>query len=58
MEIQRQAPAKTLIIQFHLHLSTDKQCLVDFKILLLSSTFTNIIIPFISPFLCLANLID
>ena len=34
-----QTPAKTLIIQFPLHLSTNKQWLADFKILYISSTF-------------------
>ena len=46
MDIQRMIPAKTLIIQFHLHLSTNKQWLADFKTLYSSSTFTNIKIPF------------
>ena len=41
MDIQGQAPAKTLIIQFHLHLSTNKQWLANFKILYISSTFTS-----------------
>ena len=41
MDIQGQAPAKTLIIQFHLHLSTNKQWLADFKILYILSTFTT-----------------
>ena len=41
MEIQRQTPAKTLTIQFDLHLSTNKQWLADFKILYISSTFTT-----------------
>ena len=45
MDLQRQAPAKTLIIQFHLHLSTNKQWLAGFKILYISSSFTNITIP-------------
>ena len=40
MDIQGQAPAKALIIQFHLHLSTNKQWLADFKVLYISSTFT------------------
>ena len=40
MDIQGQIPAKTLIIQFHLHLLTNKQWLVDFKILYISSIFT------------------
>ena len=42
MEIQGQTPAKTLIIHFHLHLSTNKQWLTDFKILSISSTNTKI----------------
>ena len=41
MDIQGQTPAKTLMIQFHLHLSTNKQWLADFKILYISSTFTT-----------------
>ena len=41
MGIHGQAPAKTLIIQFHPHLSTDKQWLADFKILYISSTLSN-----------------
>ena len=41
IDIQEQAPTKTLIIQFHLHLSTSKQWLADFKILFISSTFSN-----------------
>ena len=45
MDLQGQAPAKTLIIQFHLHLSTNKQWLAGFKILYISSSFTNITIP-------------
>ena len=40
MGIQGQTPAKTLIIQFYLHLLTNKQWLADFKILYISSTFT------------------
>ena len=35
-----------LFIQFHLYLSTDKQWLADFKILYISSSCTNIPIPF------------
>ena len=48
IDIQGQAPAKTLIIQFHFYLSTNKQWLADFSILYISSTFsncTNIVIP-------------
>ena len=41
MDIQVQTPRKTLIIQFHLHISTNKQWLADFKILYISSTFTS-----------------
>ena len=41
MAIKRQAPAKALIIQFHLHLSSNKQQLADLKILYISSTFGN-----------------
>ena len=41
MDIQGTTPAKTLIIQFHLHLSANKQWLADFKILYISSSFTN-----------------
>ena len=41
MDIQGQAPEKTLIIQFYLYLSTNKQWLADFKILYISSTFTT-----------------
>ena len=41
MDIQWQTLAKTLIIQFHLHLSTKKQWLADFKILYILSTFTT-----------------
>ena len=44
-DTQGQAPARNLIIQFHLHLSTSKQWLADFKILYISSTFTNLTIP-------------
>ena len=29
--LKRMAPAKTLIIQFHLHLSTKNDCLADFS---------------------------
>ena len=39
MAIQVQTPAKTLTIQFYLHLSTNKQWPADFKILYISSTF-------------------
>ena len=39
MDIQVQTPAKTLTIQFYLHLSTNKQWPADFKILYISSTF-------------------
>ena len=39
MVIQVQTPAKTLTIQFYLHLSTNKQWPADFKILYISSTF-------------------
>ena len=35
-----------LFIQFHLYLSTNKQWLADFKILYISSSRTNIPIPF------------
>ena len=35
-----------LFIQFHLYLSTNKQWLADFKILYISSSCTNIPIPF------------
>ena len=47
MDIQGQTPANTLIIQFHLHLSTIKQWLAEFEHLILniSSTFTNITMP-------------
>ena len=38
---QGQAPAKTLIIQYHLHLSTNKQWLADLKVLYILSTFTT-----------------
>ena len=41
MDIQGQTPAETLIIQFHIHLSTNKQWLADLKILYISSTFTT-----------------
>ena len=41
MNIQEQTPQKTLIIQFHLHISTNKQWLAAFKILYISSTFAN-----------------
>ena len=44
-DIQGQTPAKHLIIQFHLRILTNKQWLADFKILYISSTFTNITIP-------------
>ena len=40
MDIHGETPAKTLINQFHLHLSTNKQWLTDFEILYISSTFT------------------
>ena len=43
--IPGQTPAKTLIIQFYLHLSINKQWLAGFKILYFSSTFTNVTIP-------------
>ena len=46
MDIQGQIPAKTLIIQLHLHISTNKQWLADFKILYISSMFTKIAIPY------------
>ena len=45
MDIQRQTLAKSSIIQFH-HLLTNKQWLVHFKILYISSTFTNITMLF------------
>ena len=48
MDFQGQAPAKPLIIQFHLHVSINKQCLEDLKILHISSAYsnyTNIAIP-------------
>ena len=48
MDIQGQTPAKALIIQFHLHLSTNKQWLADLKIMYISSTFTNITVPFMN----------
>ena len=35
-----------LFIQFHLYLSTNKQWLADFKILYISSSCTNVPIPF------------
>ena len=41
MHIQGQTLAKKFIIQFYLHLSTNKQWLADFKILYISSTFTT-----------------
>ena len=41
MDVQVQTPAKTLIIQLHLHLSTNKQWLTDFKILYVLSIFTT-----------------
>ena len=46
MDSQGQTPAKTLIIQLHLHLSTNKQWLANLKILYISSTFTNVWIAF------------
>ena len=46
MAILGQTPAKILIIQFHLYLSTNKQWLGDIKILHIVSTFTNITMPF------------
>ena len=51
MVILGQTPAKTLIIQFHLYLLTNKQWLRDFKILHILSTFTNITMPFIKSIL-------
>ena len=51
MGIQGQTLAKTLIIQFHLHLLTNKQWLADFKILYISFTFTNIKSPFMKSIL-------
>ena len=46
MKVQGQTPARNLITQFHFHLSTNKQWLAAFKALYISSTFTNITIPF------------
>ena len=46
MGIQGQTVAKTLIIQYHLHLLTNKQWLADFKILYISFSFINIKSPF------------
>ena len=46
MGIQGTAPPKTMVIQSHFHLSTNKQWLADCKILHISSTFSNIAIPF------------
>ena len=45
MGIQQQTPAKTLFIQFHFCLLINKQWLADFKILYISSTYTNITMP-------------
>ena len=48
IDIEGQAPVKNLIIQFNLHISTKVVVSKLFKILYISSTLTNIAIPFIS----------
>ena len=58
MGIHGQTPTKSLIIQFHLQLSTNKQWLEDFKILHISFTFTNIKLLFMKSILWELNIIN